>query len=130
MATGVELLSQAQCTTCAGVTTFEAIEITLLRNILSSLGVDMTQQEINAEAACFACLGMSLAEASILVLLNNLTTTIAGGGSGAFSANLSGAGSPVGVVTPDAVNQFYRDTTGVALWQSTGLTNLSWVQWI
>lgn len=46
------------------------------------------------------------------------------------SNNTSGSGSPVGVVTPGAVNQFYRDTTTPGLWQATGLTNADWIQWI
>jgi len=86
----------------------------------------MTQAEINAAANCFVCLGMSLAEAQILVLLNAVSAASGGGGSN----NISGAGEPVGVVTPDAINQFYRDTDGTpSLWQSTGLTNVDWIQW-
>ena len=65
-----------------------------------------------------------LTRAVILQLLCNLSAGISG------SSNLSGSGSPVGVVTPDAVNQFYRDTSGNALWQSTGLTSADWIQWI
>lgn len=69
---------------------------------------------------------------TINTLLKRIAGGIAnGGGGGAGSSNnISGAGSPVGVVTPDAVNQFYRDTTGNALWQSTGLTDADWTQWI
>jgi hypothetical protein len=52
---------------------------------------------------------------------------LAGGGG---SANLSGAGSPVGVVTPTAINQFYRDTSNNTLWESTGLGASDWIQWI
>ena len=44
--------------------------------------------------------------------------------------NKSGAGSPVGVVTPDVAEQFYRDTSGNVLWQSTGLTSNDWIRWI
>lgn len=51
------------------------------------------------------------------------------GGPGSSNA-ISGSGSPVGVVTPDAVNQFYRDTTGPGLWQATGLTNQDWIPWV
>ena len=54
----------------------------------------------------------------------------AGGGGGTTCCNVSGVGSPVGVTTPTVVNQFYRDTVGNTLWQSTGLTNLNWMQWI
>jgi hypothetical protein len=68
---------------------------------------------------------------TVNTLLKRIAGGIAnGGGGGGSSNNISGAGSPVGVVTPDAVNQFYRDETGDVLWQSTGLTNADWLQWI
>lgn len=51
-----------------------------------------------------------------------------GGGGGGGAPNLSGIGSPVGVVTPTAVNQWYTDTAGNFIWQSTGLTNVDWAQ--
>lgn len=46
--------------------------------------------------------------------------------------NISGLGSPIGVRTPDAINQIYRDTTPDAegLYQATGLTNMDWYHWI
>lgn len=43
--------------------------------------------------------------------------------------NVSGSGSPIGVVTPTASNQFYRSTTGPGLYQSTGLTSNDWLLW-
>lgn len=46
------------------------------------------------------------------------------------SNNIHGDGSPVGVVTPDAIDQFYRDETTPGLWQSTGLTNTDWIPWV
>jgi hypothetical protein len=108
------------------------MEITLLKNILTGAGTTMTQDEINAESGCFTCFGMTLGQANVLVLLNAISDAFGGGGGGggALSANLSGAGSPVGVVTPTALNQFYRDTTGNALYQSTGLTSADWINWI
>jgi len=42
---------------------------------------------------------------------------------------LYGAGSPIGVLTPTAINQFYRSTTGPGLYQSTGLTSNDWEFW-
>jgi hypothetical protein len=51
-------------------------------------------------------------------------------GSGGGTDNVSGHGSPVGVVTPDAINQFYTDVDTPALWQATGITNADWRQWI
>lgn len=38
----------------------------------------------------------------------------------------SGAGSPVGVVTPGVVGEFYYDTSGTTLYVANGLTNLDW----
>lgn len=40
----------------------------------------------------------------------------------------TGAGSPVGVVVPDYIDQAYFDTTGVVYYISTGLTNTSWTE--
>jgi hypothetical protein len=132
MATAQEILSDSECTACSGAADiFQILEIGLLQQIATGLGVTMTQAEINAESECWTCYGLSQAEAAIVVLLNTIAVNLGGGGGGgAISANLSGAGSPVGVVTPTANNQFYRDTTGIALWQSTGLTNTSWTNWI
>ncbi len=90
----------------------------------------MTTTEINSAAACFTCYGMDLAQAQKLVLLNAIASSVSGGGGGVACVNVSGAGSPVGVVTPGCTGQFYRDTVGNALWQSTGLTNADWTQWI
>lgn len=48
-------------------------------------------------------------------------------GSSGFN-NLSGNGSPVGVVTPNYINQFYQDKTPPRdIWVSTGVTNTSWL---
>src|SRR6266496_4964918 len=38
----------------------------------------------------------------------------------------SGAGSPVGVKTPDFENQLYHDTVADVFWRSTGLTSADW----
>lgn len=46
------------------------------------------------------------------------------------SNNIHGNGPPVGVVTPDAIDQFYRDVTTPGLWQATGLTNADWIPWV
>ena len=65
--------------------------------------------------------------------INTLLKRIAGsasggGGGGGGSANMSGSGSPVGVVTPTAINIEYFDTFNAAWYWSTGLTNLDWQQ--
>lgn len=85
----------------------------------------MTVQEIMTAAKCFDCIPPGYQNAALLYLANAIVDNGGGG-----TDNLNGVGSPVGVVTPDAVNQFYRDTTGTSLWQSTGLTSADWIQWI
>ena len=83
MATTQSILSEAQCFVCTGeMDLFQAIEIGILRNMLTELGAPMTQAEINAASSCFLCYGMSLAEANILVLLNSVAANISGGGGG------------------------------------------------
>ena len=57
-----------------------------------------------------------------------LDCQLANGGGG--TSNETGSGSPVGVVTPTAIGQFYSDFTNGVLWQATGLTNTSWIQWV
>lgn len=44
------------------------------------------------------------------------------------AGNLSGSGSPVGVVTPTAIYQIYRDTDADTYYWATGLTNTDWHQ--
>lgn len=85
-------------------------------------------QTLLSEANCFNCYGaneymLQLMELALLVRIVN--NGISGGGG---AANLSGAGSPVGVQTPDAINQFYVETGGPSIWFSTGLTNADWIQ--
>ncbi len=130
MATPQAIITAQACAVCPQASLEDMLEIGLMNNILGSLGTTMTAAAINAAANCFLCYGMSLAQAQKLVLLNAISVTLAPGGSGTVSPNLSGAGSPVGVVTPSAINQFYRDTTGTVLWQSTGLTSADWLQWV
>jgi len=49
-------------------------------------------------------------------------------GSSGFN-NLNGTTSPVGSVTPNYIGQFYLKTPSpFDVWQSTGLTNTSWVK--
>lgn len=44
-----------------------------------------------------------------------------------FTVDLkSGAGSPVGAVTPDRTGQLYQSTPDANLWLSTGMTNTEW----
>ena len=78
-------------------------------------------------AKCFSCLSKKELQAVIAQLLCNIAADAA---AGAACCNLNGHGSPVGVVTPTAINQFYRDESANALWQSTGLTNADWINWL
>lgn len=59
---------------------------------------------------------------------NSLTpgdwTKIAGTGGG--GSNLDAAGDPTGVVTPEYLGQYYRDTTTGNIWKSTGATSADW----
>lgn len=48
----------------------------------------------------------------------------------AGAGNLSGSGSPVGVVTPTAIYQLYRDIDTDTYHWATGLTNTDWQQMI
>ena len=47
------------------------------------------------------------------------------GGGGGF-LNMSGHGSPVGVVTPTAINVWYRDVDTDNYWWATGVTSANW----
>lgn len=66
---------------------------------------------------------------TLLQIIAQLTCELQQGGGGGGN-NISGSGSPVGSVTPDAANQFYRRTDINELWQSTGLTSADWIQWV
>ena len=57
------------------------------------------------------------------ILQRILGATIGGGGG---TANMSGVGSPVGVVTPNGINIWYRDTGTDNYWWATGVTNTDW----
>jgi hypothetical protein len=60
-------------------------------------------------------------EAKILQVLND-----GGGGTGGIG-NQTGLGSPVGVVTPQAVGQLYTDRSPpFGLWMATGTTSADW----
>jgi len=67
---------------------------------------------------------------TINTLLKRIAGSTSGGGGGTAFQDLSGNGSPVGVVTPDAVNQKYRDSLNDTYWWATGLTNTDWQQFV
>lgn len=125
------IIDESECAVCMGnESLFQTMQVGLLLRILTALGVTMTQAEILAETSCYTCLGMSVPEAVTLVLLNEIDLAVGGGGGGGVSANLVGSGSPVGVVTPAQIGQFYSDSTNDVLWQALGATSADWHQWI
>lgn len=63
---------------------------------------------------------------TINTLLKRIASSTSGGGGGGGTANMSGSGSPVGVVTPTAANIWYRDTSTDNYWWATGATNADW----
>lgn len=112
-------------------------------------------QTLLEEAKCYACFAQaSLPEMLKLALLSRIASNGGGGGGAAVwggitgtlsnqadlqaalnaatiaARPLTGAGSPVGVVTPAYVGQFYTDLVGTQLFQASGLTNADWIQWI
>lgn len=126
MATASEIASQSSVG--FGESLFEAMQVTILRNILTGLGITMTTQEINTAAACFLCFGMSLPQAQALVLLNEISANVSGGGGGGAIAV---TGDPNGVTTADNL-QFGWDEVNDVLWIHEGAdgTNTGWLQLI
>lgn len=116
MATASEIASQSSVG--FGESLFEAMQVTILRNILTGLGVTMTTQEINTAAACFICLGMSLPQAQALVLLNAISENVSGGGGGAQEV-YTGAAPPAAPDNP-ALPALYYPTGGGTLFQWDG----------
>lgn len=71
----------------------------------------------------------TLTDTRWFILQRILGATIdGGGGGGGGSSNISGNGSPVGVVTPSTTDQWYRDNVNHTYWWSYGLTNADWEQ--
>ena len=62
------------------------------------------------------------------VLVSLAYQILISGSVGGASNNKSGNGSPVGVVDPDYVGQYYTnfDSPEGGIWVSTGLTNADW----
>lgn len=83
-------------------------------------------QALIDEANCLQC---KIPDGMMFPALISVACTIAANGSGGCE-NQIGLVSPVGVVTPDCLGQFYTDTVLDVLWQATGLTNLDWHQWV
>lgn len=87
-------------------------------------------QAIIDEAECLQCMIPPGMMGAALLSVACAIAQAGGGGGGGGCANLDGAGSPVGSVTPDCIGQFYSDTTGDFLWQARGLTDADWHLWV
>lgn len=131
MATPQELLTDGRCFNCYGASAVQMMRLSLLSNLLTALEpTAMTDpQTLLTYGKCFNCYGASQVEMMELALLDQVVGAISGGGGGECP-NVAGVGSPVGVVTPDCDNQFYRDITTPGLWQSTGPTDQDWIPWV
>lgn len=121
-----DLLTAGSCFNCYGANAVQMMRLSLLVNILTALNpmASTNPQTLLTYGKCFNCYGASTVEMIELALLN-LIAIASGTGGGGFS-NLDGHGSPVGVVTPDIVNQWYRDVDTDNYWWSTGLANTDW----
>ncbi len=92
--------------------------------------------ETTQEAACESGIGKLDSPIVLLQIIAQLTCELAdSGGGGLAPANIVSVGSPVGVVTPDAIGQFYTalNLFGVGqhgLFQAIGATSADWVEWI
>jgi hypothetical protein len=102
------------------------MRLSLFANILTTLDpmAATDPQSLLTYGKCFDCYGANTVQMMELALLDQILA--AGGGGGGGTANMSGVGSPVGVVTPTAVNIWYRDTGTDNYWWATGVTNTDW----
>lgn len=91
--------------------------------LLQKSGLSLTPAQLQAASNCFGC----YSEKQLLAMMVYLDCQIANnGGGGGSCVNLSGAGSPVGVVTPAFTGQDYKDTTSGLIYRSSGTTSSSW----
>lgn len=74
----------------------------------------------------------TLTDTRWFILQRILGAIIDGGGGvpGGGFQDLNGNGSPVGVVTPQARNQKYRNDLDATYYWATGLTNTDWSQYV
>lgn len=129
MATLAEIQTEA-CEDGIAFITSNTRLLQIIAQLLNSSG--MTLDEITA-AACESGIADETSPQRLLVIIAQLLQGTGGGGVGC--ANIVGAGSPVGVVTPSCVGQFYvaENLYGAGqhgLFQAIGLTSADWVTWI
>ena len=65
---------------------------------------------------------------TINTALKRIAGSTAGGGAG--FANMSGVGSPLNVVVPNAINITYRDTSTDNYWWSTTALSSGWTPYV
>jgi hypothetical protein len=131
MATPAEIIADSECSVCLGISLFESMQITLLKQILTGAGTTMTQDEINAESGCFTCFGMTLGQANVLVLLNAISDAFGGGGGGGGGLNVApGVVNPEGVVTANAGATYWNSANQTFWEKQSGSGNTGWVQLI
>ena len=118
------LLTGGRCFDCYGAGAVQMMRLSLLSNILTALNpmAATDPQSLITYGKCFNCYGASGVQMMELALLDQILE--ASGGTG--TANMSGVGSPVGVVTPTATNIWYRDTATDNYWWATGATSADW----
>lgn len=111
------LMELAKCFNGLSVPQLEGIKAYLLT---LSAGVEPDPSDLMEASKCF----QPLTEPQLKAIQTYLLCQIANGGSGAC-ANLEGADSPLGSVTPDFIGQVYQQSDGT-IWQAGSLLSSSW----
>ena len=120
-------MSAAACFECLSVKQLRAVRIYLKCAQLNGTKVNCSTKTLLASAISAGLMEISeKQQMAVETYLDCQLNNSGGGGSG----NLSGSGSPVGVVTPSAAGVLYADYTTPGLWESNGTTNTSWIQLI
>jgi hypothetical protein len=115
-----ELAELAKCFVCLTPAQKEAIRLYLLAVIA---GGSTEPATLLTAAKCFTCLDATQKKAINTYLLCQAAN---GGAEPVVCADLEGAGSPEGSVTPEFEGQLYRNTDEDTYYRSTGLTESDW----
>lgn len=123
------IIEDSTCVECFIPTGLQPAVLLALLCAIRDGDTDMScdPQALIDEATCLQC---KIPDGMMFPALISVACAIAQGGTGGGCENLVGVVSPVGVVTPDCVGQFYTDTVGDVLWQAIGATSADWKQWI
>ena len=119
------LLTGGSCFDCYGASAVQMMRLSLLANILTALNpmAATDPQSLLTYGTCFNCYGAGSVQMMELALLDQILIA-AGGGFGA--ANMSGVGSPLNVVVPNAIDVWYRDTSTDNYWWATTALSSGW----